>query len=73
MIRGMLGGSFDPVHDGHLAMAEYVLDKGICQVLHVVPARLSPHKNQSNAGRSDRLAMTCLAFAKMERVVVEDT
>lgn len=71
MIRGMLGGSFDPVHGGHLAMAEYVLHKGICQVLHVVPARLSPHKHQSHADGGDRLAMTCLAFAPMEGVVVE--
>jgi nicotinate-nucleotide adenylyltransferase len=62
MIRALLGGSFDPVHEGHVAMARHVLSKGLADMVHVVPAWLSPHKNQSAASVAHRLAMVRLAF-----------
>ncbi|MDX2472645.1 MAG: nicotinate (nicotinamide) nucleotide adenylyltransferase [Candidatus Krumholzibacteria bacterium] len=62
MIRAFLGGSFDPVHEGHVAMARHVLSKGLADMVHVVPAWLSPHKNQAAASVAHRLAMVRLAF-----------
>ncbi len=63
MIRGILGGSFDPVHGGHVAMARHVLERGLVQRVHVIPARLSPHKDSCGAPEAHRLAMVRLAFA----------
>ena len=41
---GVLGGTFDPVHVGHLVLAEEVRDRfGLDRVLFV-PAARSPHK-----------------------------
>lgn len=42
--RMIFGGSFDPPHLGHLAMARYVLDEGLTRTLDFIPAALSPFK-----------------------------
>jgi nicotinate-nucleotide adenylyltransferase len=71
MIRGLLGGSFDPVHAGHVALAAHVLDHGFADHVVVVPARLSPHKQECAAPAADRLAMVRLAFGDEPRVTVD--
>ena len=71
MIRGLFGGSFDPVHNGHVAMVDHVLARGLVDRVVVVPARLSPHKDTCSAQPADRLAMAALAFADRERVTVD--
>ncbi|HYE77726.1 MAG TPA: nicotinate (nicotinamide) nucleotide adenylyltransferase, partial [bacterium] len=43
MRLGILGGSFDPPHHAHLAMARAALAWGLDQVL-LIPARVPPHK-----------------------------
>ncbi|HOX38116.1 MAG TPA: nicotinate-nucleotide adenylyltransferase [Candidatus Brocadiia bacterium] len=64
---GMLGGSFDPVHNAHLAIANRArLGRGLDKVL-LIPAAHPPHK----AGRvltaaEHRLAMLRLAVAGLE-------
>ncbi|MDZ4787978.1 MAG: nicotinate (nicotinamide) nucleotide adenylyltransferase [Blastochloris sp.] len=40
---GLLGGTFDPVHAGHVAMAYAALEEGIDHLI-VMPCKLSPHK-----------------------------
>lgn len=42
----LFGGSFDPVHGGHLAMARAVLEAGEADTVVFLPARLSPFKMQ---------------------------
>lgn len=60
---GLFGGTFDPVHIGHLLLADAVLgDAGLDQVLFV-PSAVPPHKPPG--GRSapeDRLRMVRLAI-----------
>ena len=72
MIRGVLGGSFDPVHNGHVAMARFVLERDLARIVHVIPARLSPHKKDDVADPRHRLAMARLAFADLPGVVVDE-
>ena len=72
MLRAVLGGSFDPVHNGHLAMVQHMLDKGLADLLMVVPAWRSPHKFENSAPPADRLAMVQLAFDDQEAVQVDD-
>ena len=62
---GVFGGTFDPVHDGHLLPVAAAAAKfGLERVLYV-PARLSPHKS-GGAAPTDarhRVAMLALALA----------
>ncbi len=72
MIRlGVFGGSFDPVHLGHLAAAEQAAHSlALVQVLFV-PARQQPLKEQApRASDADRLAMLELAIAGNARFAV---
>lgn len=61
---GVFGGSFDPVHRGHVLLAECCLAQaGLDRVL-LVPAAHQPHKPHSpRASDADRLAMLELAIA----------
>jgi nicotinate-nucleotide adenylyltransferase len=61
---GLLGGSFNPIHLGHLVLAEGARVRlGLERVL-LVPARCSPHKQgQPHAAPEDRLRMVELAIA----------
>ena len=63
MRLGILGGSFDPVHFGHLLLAETCREA--CQLDEVVfvPAAVPPHKlNQQRAPGSQRVEMLKLAI-----------
>jgi cytidyltransferase-like protein len=44
MIRALYGGSFDPFHNGHLALVHHLLDGGWADRVVVVPAARSPHR-----------------------------
>lgn len=71
MITAVLGGSFDPVHDGHLAIVERIRTDGMADRVLVIPAWRSPHKQSVTASARHRLAMVQLAFASEPKVVVD--
>jgi len=60
--RGIFGGSFDPVHFGHLLVAERLCDLEDLDEIVFVPAWRSPHKRGTFASGEDRLAMLRLAL-----------
>lgn len=61
---GIYGGSFDPVHNGHLHVARQLLASGRVGQVVFVPAALPPHKlHRRLASAADRLAMLRLALA----------
>jgi len=61
---GMLGGTFDPIHVGHLALARSAQEQLGLDLVLVVPAGRPPHKrDQRIAPAADRLAMVELAVA----------
>lgn len=69
----MLGGTFDPVHLGHVALAQAALADGHLDSVIVMPAHIQPFKSGKEvAADEDRLAMARLAFAKLAGVEVSD-
>lgn len=68
---GVLGGSFNPPHHGHLALARTALEQlGLERVL-LVPARMAPHKRElPDPGPEQRLQMCRLACQDDPRIEV---
>lgn len=61
----ILGGSFDPIHVGHLAVARSARQRFRLDEIHFVPAGRPPHKmRQGLATFPDRYAMVTLACAE---------
>ena len=68
---GIFGGTFDPVHVGHLAIANAALESIPLDRVLFVPARRAPLKEHGPvAGEADRLAMLQLAVAGEPRFSV---
>lgn len=58
----LYGGTFDPVHDGHLAIARAARDTLQAEI-RLMPAADPPHRPPPGAGATDRAAMLELAVA----------
>lgn len=57
-------GSFNPIHKGHIALAEYVVAKGLCDELVLVVSPQSPYKEVGElAPEMDRFEMAEIACA----------
>ena len=76
MTIGIYGGSFNPVHFGHVNVARRAVADLSLDRLIVVPANVSPFKTEGAAEAArfpwDRLEMVRNAFSKMEKVVVDE-
>jgi len=60
---GLMGGSFNPVHIGHVKMARAALDAGCVDKVLFLPTGNPPHKRSGLADKLDRLEMVRLAVA----------
>jgi nicotinate-nucleotide adenylyltransferase len=69
---GILGGTFDPIHLGHLRAAENAREDLALDKVLFVPARMPPHRKGPLASPLDRFAMTALAVQGHPRFVVSD-
>lgn len=70
---GILGGTFNPIHIGHLILAEEAREKLGLKKIIFVPTFLPPHKDNSNiAPASDRLTMIKLAIEGNKYFIVSD-
>lgn len=68
---GILGGTFDPVHCGHLRIALEVLEVcGLSQV-RLIPNAQSPLRDSPRASSADRLAMLQVALEGEARFIVD--
>lgn len=67
---GLLGGTFDPVHNGHLALATQVAATSNLDAVWFVPAQRSPLKAHRPTGNRHRLAMLALALQDHPRFTV---
>ena len=63
MRTGVFGGTFNPVHNGHIHLARTYFDALRLDRMLVIPTCLPPHKpGEQLADGADRLAMCRLAF-----------
>ena len=68
----MLGGTFDPVHYGHLRFADDVRRTLRLDEVRLVPGRDPPHRAGPAASTADRLAMLRLAVVEFPGLVVDE-
>lgn len=68
----ILGGSFDPVHVGHLRAAIEVRDQLNINQLRLIPCGQPPHRDQFIATADQRLQMLKMAVADEKFIVVDD-
>lgn len=69
----LFGGSFNPVHNGHVNLVKETAEKNGIDRVYVIPTFISPFKKDSVgfvADGKDRLEMCRLAFAKLPYVTV---
>ena len=48
---GVFGGSFDPIHNGHIALSQAFVEVLSLEKVLVIPAFVSPFKQQDHSGR----------------------
>ena len=60
---GLLGGTFDPIHQGHLDLAGAAWAALDLTALYLVPSRQPPHRPQPAASSFHRFAMVAVAIA----------
>lgn len=70
---GLLGGTFDPFHHGHLAIAA-VADAALdLDAVHLIPAHIPPHRPQQPAASAEhRFAMVALGIAETPGLLADD-
>jgi nicotinate-nucleotide adenylyltransferase len=68
---GILGGTFDPVHNAHLAMARAALDKLALDKILFMPTGAPRYRNPAVASGEHRLAMLELALAGEPRYEID--
>lgn len=59
---GILGGTFDPVHLGHLRLAQEVADALTLGAVRFIPGGMPPHRATPQSPVADRVAMVRLAI-----------
>ncbi|MFT3992069.1 MAG: nicotinate (nicotinamide) nucleotide adenylyltransferase [Luteolibacter sp.] len=73
MLLALFGGTFDPVHLGHLHMATLAKDVLALDEVRFIPCQISPHKIGSTpASPEDRLEMLRLALADTPWATIDD-
>jgi nicotinate-nucleotide adenylyltransferase len=69
---GVFGGTFDPIHFGHVMVAEECSERLDLNPVLMVPSSLPPHRPKPTASAHDRLAMVELAVKGHQRLRASD-
>ena len=69
---GILGGTFDPVHNGHLRLAQEALEQCSLAAVHFIPSGRAPDRTAPHASAVQRLEMVRLALQGNAAFVLDD-
>jgi nicotinate-nucleotide adenylyltransferase len=69
---GILGGMFDPVHNGHVAAARFAVESLDLDLLKMVPCHIPNHREQRQLSAQHRLKMLDLALRGESKIAVDD-
>jgi len=69
---GIFGGSFDPIHKGHIESLKSVTEKLNLSKVLVIPNKVSPLKNLSVASSMEKIKMLEIAFKDSKEIEIED-
>ncbi|MCR4297371.1 MAG: nicotinate-nucleotide adenylyltransferase [Gallionella sp.] len=69
---GILGGTFDPIHYGHLRLAEEMLELANLRQIRFIPTGMPPHRDAPQVSAQHRSAMVQLAIADQPAFVLDD-
>lgn len=69
---GILGGTFDPIHHGHLRLAQEALEQ--CQLAQIrfIPSGTPPHRSTPRANATHRLNMVRLALRGNDAFMLDE-
>ena len=65
-------GTFNPIHEGHLKMAEYALEKYDFEKIIFIPSYIPPHKNIETSLSEHRYKMVKLAIKDNPKFEISD-
>ncbi|HPQ96506.1 MAG: nicotinate-nucleotide adenylyltransferase [Thiothrix sp.] len=68
---GVMGGTFDPIHFGHLRTALEIVEGCGLTRLHLIPGNIPPHRPQPQASARERFEMLRLAIGNEARFVAD--
>ena len=69
---GILGGTFDPVHNGHIRMAIECYERLGLEEVRLIPLHAPPHRREPAASPEQRYQMLELATVKLDGLVVDN-
>lgn len=69
---GIFGGTFDPIHFGHLRLAEEIAESLVLDHVRFIPTGMPPHRTRPRTDATHRLAMVRLATANNPHFVVDE-
>jgi nicotinate-nucleotide adenylyltransferase len=71
-IKGIFGGTFDPVHYGHLRVAIEILDAFALEEVRLMPCGIPPHQKTLKTSNEQRLAMLRLGLGIRTPLKIDD-
>lgn len=69
---GIFGGTFNPVHKAHVAVALKFIEKIGLDLLYIIPNNIPPMKESHGVSGRDRLEMLNIAFSGYDKIKVSD-
>ena len=69
---GIFGGSFNPIHNGHILLVKYVLGKLHLDKIIVIPVGIPSHRENNLEDENARFHMCKIAFEDIENVIISD-
>lgn len=69
---GILGGTFDPIHYGHLRLAEEMLELAGLRQIRFIPTGTSAHRDEPQVSAQQRSAMVQLAIADQPAFALDE-